>query len=265
MKARALVAAATVATVVLAVAPARAITYGEPDDGRHPYVGSVVVRLDGHVAQWCSGTLIDADTFLTAAHCTIEDDGTRFEPDEVWVTFDERVNGEATLIDVRRVVAHPDYTYAQNDTRDIAVLELARALGRDPARLPAAGLYTRLAERGALGGRRFTAVGYGLEERVHEPGGGEPTFSGGDTRRLARETFRSIRRSWLVLSMNPAREDGGGCYGDSGGPNFLGGPSSDLLAGLTITGDAVCRATNVVYRLDTPVARAFLASYVDLP
>ncbi|MDX6730390.1 MAG: hypothetical protein QOC54_338, partial [Baekduia sp.] len=33
----------------------------------------------------------------------------------------------------------------------------------------------------------------------------------------------------------------------------------------TITGDYVCRSTNVDYRLDTPSARAFLKSYVALP
>ncbi len=37
------------------------------------------------------------------------------------------------------------------------------------------------------------------------------------------------------------------------------------LVATTITGDAVCRATNVDYRLDAPAARAFLALYVRLP
>jgi hypothetical protein len=37
------------------------------------------------------------------------------------------------------------------------------------------------------------------------------------------------------------------------------------LVAITITGDAVCRSTNVDYRLDTSMARAFLAPYVLLP
>jgi hypothetical protein len=41
----------------------------------------------------------------------------------------------------------------------------------------------------------------------------------------------------------------------AGGPNFL--DDSDIVAAITITGDAICRATNVVYRLDTASARAF--------
>jgi hypothetical protein len=63
--------------------------------------------------------------------------------------------------------------------------------------------------------------------------------------------------------MNPTLGDGGTCYGDSGGPNFLG--DTDILAATTITGDFMCRATNVVYRLDTPAARTFLARFVTLP
>jgi hypothetical protein len=41
--------------------------------------------------------------------------------------------------------------------------------------------------------------------------------------------------------------------------------STDVVAAITITGDAICRATNVVYRLDTESARAFLGQYVTLP
>jgi hypothetical protein len=72
-----------------------------------------------------------------------------------------------------------------------------------------------------------------------------------------------MNNSWLRISMNPSHGDGGTCYGDSGGPNFLG--SSDVIAATTITGDSVCRSTNVDYRLDTASARNFLARYVGLP
>jgi hypothetical protein len=59
----------------------------------------------------------------------------------------------------------------------------------------------------------------------------------------------------------------GTCYGDSGGPNFLGAGATeaDIVAATTITGDFMCRATNVVYRLDTESARSFLGQFVSLP
>jgi hypothetical protein len=38
-----------------------------------------------------------------------------------------------------------------------------------------------------------------------------------------------------------------------------------MQVSITISGDSVCRATNLDYRLDTPQARAFLSQYVALP
>jgi hypothetical protein len=76
-------------------------------------------------------------------------------------------------------------------------------------------------------------------------------------------TLNATNRSWLRISGNPSTGNGGTCYGDSGGPNFLG--TTQTVAAITITGDAVCRATNVTYRLDTESARSFLAEYVQLP
>jgi hypothetical protein len=75
--------------------------------------------------------------------------------------------------------------------------------------------------------------------------------------------LNSINPAWLRIAMNPATGNGGTCYGDSGGPNFLG--TTDIVAATTITGDAVCRSTNVDYRLDAPSARAFLGQFVALP
>jgi len=67
--------------------------------------------------------------------------------------------------------------------------------------------------------------------------------------------------------MNPATGNGGTCYGDSGGPNFLGAGASEtnIIADTTVTGDTACRSTNVYSRLDTPSARSFLGQFVTLP
>jgi hypothetical protein len=71
----------------------------------------------------------------------------------------------------------------------------------------------------------------------------------------------------MTLSMNDATGDGGTCYGDSGGPHFLGASESetDIVASITVTGDAVCKATDKTYRMDTDSARDFLGTFVDLP
>jgi len=79
--------------------------------------------------------------------------------------------------------------------------------------------------------------------------------------------LNALNRAWLRISMNPARRDGGTCYGDSGGPNFLGAGAGEtnIVADTAMTGDSMCRATNVDYRMDTASARAFLGQYVTLP
>ena len=77
----------------------------------------------------------------------------------------------------------------------------------------------------------------------------------------ATSSFLALNKAYLRLSQNPATGDGGTCYGDSGGPNFLDVDGRQVLVAITITGDAVCRATNVVYRLDIARAREFLSRF----
>ncbi len=62
---------ALTAALLLAVSPATAITSGEPDGTRHPYVGLMVAQDAKGSPLWrCSGTLLSPTVFLTAGHCT---------------------------------------------------------------------------------------------------------------------------------------------------------------------------------------------------
>jgi hypothetical protein len=108
----------------------------------------------------------------------------------------------------------------------------------------------------------FTAVGYGDRERMKAKGG--PVFPFDGYRWAATSSFDALNKAWLRLTQNSALGAGGTCFGDSGGPEFLG--ASNVIAAITITGDSQCVATNVDYRVDTPGARAFLAQFgVPLP
>lgn len=80
---------------------------------------------------------------------------------------------------------------------------------------------------------------------------------------VATGTMKATNETWLRISMNASTGNGGTCYGDPGGPSFLG--KTGTVAATTITGDAVCRSTNVTYRLDTPVARDCLDEFVAVP
>jgi hypothetical protein len=148
----------------------------------------------------------------------------------------------------------------RSDPHDLAVVLLDRAArGITPVQLPTENL---LGTRD-LKNQTFTAVGYGTVRDTKT--GGPHAFEWDPKRRYALQSFLSLDSSWLSMSMNSATGDGGTCFGDSGGPHFLGGVSSNLQVSITVTGDAMCRATDKTYRLDTPSARSFLGQYVTLP
>jgi V8-like Glu-specific endopeptidase len=245
-----LVAAMLVGSLTAAL-PAAAITNGTLDGNAHPSVGGLVSATQYSDGTWiyCSGTLISPTIFLTAAHCG--EDGER-----VLVTFDTNyVAGDKTYSGTFQ--SDPLYGWSQSDPHDIAVVVLDKAVkGITPALLPTAGSLSNLS-----GSQQFTSVGYGAYEVTNSPGGHQYLYN--DVRMVATGTLNSINKAWLRISMNPSTGNGGTCYGDSGGPNFLG--TTNVIAAITITGDAICRSTNVVYRLDTESARTFLAQYVTLP
>jgi len=151
-----------------------------------------------------------------------------------------------------------------SDTHDIAVVLLAQApAGITPAQLPTAALLDQLKAAHQLDEQTFTAVGYGTV-REDKTGGPHSLFFDG-VRRYALQHALNLEKAWLLLSMNPSTGNGGTCYGDSGGPHFLGGVTSNLVVSITITGDAWCRASDKTYRLDTASARGFLDDFVTLP
>jgi trypsin len=247
--------AAIIAMFVFAGA-AGAIVYGEPDGEGHPNVGALLAPQAYSDGTWaaCSGTLISPTVFLTAEHCD-------FGVERMAVTFASTYVPGKSRVYWGTWHGDPLYSGAQGDPHDIAVVVLDKAVtGITPARLPAAGSLANLPSD-----QSFTSVGYGAQSVTIDHG---PTFHYADTRFVATsDTLHATNKAWLRISMNPALGDGGTCYGDSGGPNFLGAgeTETDIVAATTITGDFICRATNVDYRLDTASARAFLGQFVPLP
>ena len=251
---RAALVLATALGIAAMAAPAEAITNGTADGNAHPNVGGLVAAEAYSDGTWiyCSGTLISPTVFLTAAHCDEGGDG------RVRVTF-SRAYHDGDPVYAGTFHGDPLYGGQQGDPHDIAVVVLDNAITSiSPAALPAAGSLGSLSV-----GQTITSVGYGAYDVVKAQGAGGHDFLYDDVRNQAVGSLLAVNPAWLRVSMNPSTGNGGTCYGDSGGPNFLG--STTTLAAITITGDYVCRATNVTYRLDTASARSFLAPYVTLP
>jgi secreted trypsin-like serine protease len=72
---------------------------------------------------------------------------------------------------------------------------------------------------------------------------------------------RGIVGDFAILLSNNART-GGTCFGDSGGPNFIG--DSTVLAGVTSFGlNVTCGGTGGVYRIDREDDLSWLATFLD--
>jgi secreted trypsin-like serine protease len=270
MRIRTALAAIALATAGLlaAAAPAQAITFGQPAGSRYPDVGSLVGTVDGTSYQWCTGTLIRPTVFLTASHCLAGFGDVAFS-----VTFasvidanrDGVVDASVPLIPAASIHTNPRYASGgENNTYDVAVVVLdarspayaAQHVASLPlASLPRLGLLDTKAARSAT----YTAVGYGTVRQAKQ--GGPKALSPGWRREYVHQTINSVRKSWVTFSGNVSTGNGGTCYGDSGGPHFLG--SSNTVVALTVTGDRYCRATDTSYRLDTLDAQRFLAPYLS--
>jgi hypothetical protein len=266
-----LLPAVLVVAALFPAAPAGAITFGQLDGDRHPYVGALIADWNPDVPGpdlLCSGTLISPTVFMTASHCTAFLPDVGVDPDEVFVTFDpEPVTPNGAVLPTTTLLpgtyhTHPEFGFSGSggfsDPHDIAAVVLdAPYTGATPARLPTLNLLDTL----SLKDQRFTAVGYGDVREDKREGLNALTSDG--KRRFVTQGFHTLTKSWLKLSMNPSTGSGGTCYGDSGGPHFLG--DSNLVVSITVTGDTPCRATDVTYRTDTASARAFIGQFVPLP
>jgi hypothetical protein len=291
---RSLFRAAATAVTALAVTltlslPAVAInTYNSAPAPERTEVGALVAQWDDDAdpstpdrVDWvCSGTMIDSDVYLTAAHCTTDwPEGARLGvslAQDTQAALDAGhaagLSGDA-LFDAVAVEgtphSDPAFPGTSADSHDIAVLtfdqEGAAALqqwgGFTPAQLPTAGQLSELGPQG-MNDLEYLTVGYGTSEAARGPGG--HVHENGGVRLKAPTGFNSLTKTWLKLDMHAQHGNGGACYGDSGGPNFATIDGERVLAGTTITGDVPCYATNVTYRMDSPSAQGFLDDFVSL-
>lgn len=245
--------AATVALLSVMVMPASAITKGGVVDSESnfPHVGLMVASvLDGEdlVPAWrCTGTLVSPTLFVTAGHCT-------YGADRVEIWFDYDVTNAAAqnypfVGDVGGTpYAHPEYDDAAFFLHDLGVVVLDEPWDTG-------GVYADLPTENQLNGLKpgkrtmFTTVGYGLQNSF--PPASSWKNESLRLRMVAAPHLLQINNAnvgdyAMLLSNNSAT--GGTCFGDSGGPSFLGNTLVAVTSfGLTYT----CAGVGGVYRIDT--------------
>jgi secreted trypsin-like serine protease len=251
---------AVVATILmLIVTPAGAITFGEPDGNRHPNVGLTLTDRngDGILMLGCSGTLIAPTVFLTAGHCTRG--LSRFGTTMSWITFDSEYDPQTSkLIPVADFVTHPDFD-PNTLFNDVGVIILAESVEDvTPGVLPPENLLEQMKASGMLKNQAFVNVGYGATVDFK---GNPPTLTRDGLRRFSTSPYSNLTSNHLGLLGNHDATGGGGiCFGDSGGPHFLG--DSNMIMSVTSAVDAVCRTLDMSQRVDIPSVLAFLQPYV---
>lgn len=275
MNRKLIVALVTLALVLAIVIPVAAITYGEPDYGRHPYVGLIALHDDGEFIWRCTGTLIAPRLILTAGHCTAPDG--EDVPDEARVYFDETIYYDPIADDYTNAYVegiplyHPLYDWSNLPAHyDIGLIVLDEEITTitEYGDLPPLGILDDVGTKSDKRGVILTTVGYGIND-MH------PDQISLRTRYLAQSflinLINHLTDGYSILSSNnpgqwQGSEDyvtGGACFGDSGGPVFLGDSESDLVVGIVSFGPMGCAGADGSYRVDIESSLDWLAQIID--
>ncbi|KAF2024016.1 trypsin [Setomelanomma holmii] len=218
--------------------------------GDFPFIVSLQTSSGSH---FCGGSLLNANTVLTAAHCTVDQTASSLR---VRAGSLQRSSG-GTLVSVSSLKVHPSYVSSSQDF-DVAIWKLSTAVPTSTV-----STYAQIAASGSdpVAGTTNTVAGWGT------------TTSGGSTLPAAlrkvdvpvvsRTSCRSsYGTSAVTLNMYCAGLTAGGkdsCQGDSGGPIV---DSSKTLLGVVSWGDgcALANAPGVYARVGSASLNSFITS-----
>jgi len=261
-----------------------AITNGQPDAGRHPYVGLLVFDSAPGVPAWrCSGSLIAPNVVLTAGHCTDGAVAARFWIDED-VTYTHfpfplyPYGGPGSGAVEGTAYTNPKYRSPENpygggkglpafSYRDTGIVVLNESIALTQyAKLPTAGLVDTLKNKTPV-----DFVGYGVQYQAQIPGNQLPQpppdyrWTGPRVRMYAPSELVSgtfvNSAEYLRLALNPGGGSGGTCFGDSGGPDLLGGTNTVLGVNSYVT-NVNCSGVGYSARVDIPEVLDWIKTFM---
>jgi V8-like Glu-specific endopeptidase len=253
--------------LALAVSPVGAVTDGEPDGNGHPFVGLMVAQdTNGNPLWRCSGTLLSPTVFLTAGHCT-EAPAAHVE---IWFAADVDAGRPGNGYPLNGEVGGTPYTHPLYDPNAFFLHDVGVVVLDEPyaspngvyGTLPSLNQFDSFKNKRGQQDVTFTAVGYGLQKSFPDAASWQTVAN--RVRMVATPKLNQINTGFvgdfsLLLSNNA--NTGGTCFGDSGGPNFLG--NSNVVAGVTSYGiNGNCAGTGGVFRMDRQNVLDFVNSFL---
>lgn len=237
------------AAMFVSTGSAGAIVNGTPaNPGDTPWQ----VSLQDGEGHFCGGSILNATTIVTAAHCV---EGTSAGDMSIRAGVIDADSSSGQDRNVTRIVSHP--SYASTDLADIAVLTLAQPLdlgGTVQAITPATDAQVKAATTGLVSG-------WGA---ISENG------RDADTLLTAQVPLVSDAVCERQVGADPGTEVCAGgtgtdsCYGDSGGPLAIVTEDGPRLAGVVSWGEECGGDTPGVYA-DVPAFADFLETGVAAP
>lgn len=267
--------AAVILLATVAISPAAAITDGRTDGTAHPFVGLMTAHgANGNYLWRCTGTLISSTVFVTAGHCTeapaasavIYFDAGPIIPDPAFTLDTRSCVGIVGYPCAGGSVGTHIYTHPQYDPDAFFLFDLGIVILDTPVVMNHYGTLPVLNSLDALHPNSktlFTSVGYGQQKAYPDAAARKDVAV--RERMVANPHLIQINGGivgdYALLLSNNANT-GGTCFGDSGGPNFVG--DSDVLAGVTSFGmNSTCGGTGGVYRVDRADDLTWIATFVD--
>ena len=264
---------AAIVVLAIAVSSVGAITDGELDGEDHPHVVLLLMEVGGEPMYRCSGTLLSPTVLLTAGHCASNYPDEPYSGMRVFTESDvENGDNDYPFAGNNTVEAVAWYAHPLYETEDpfyyhdvgIVILEEPGVAGLDVyGALPELDQFDDLPmPSGKSEKTRFTSVGYGLQA----------IFTDEEQWSLVSDRIRMVANPFLLqlnvsgitgdysLLLSNNHSTGGTCFGDFGGPNFLG--DSNIVAGVTSFGmNEGCSGIGGVFRTDRVDVLDFIDDY----
>ncbi|ATL29691.1 S1 family peptidase [Streptomyces formicae] len=232
--------AAALAMVATSAPAAHAIIGGtEVSNDAYPFMVALLEKGSGSALdrQFCGGSLVTADTVVTAAHCLVDDAGKPVRPTSLQVAVGRTVlsakQGQIRDIAKGGVVVHPRYLKGK-EAYDVAFLQLKKPVkGIAPVALPTQGTDALIRP-----GQKATVAGWGNTDT-------EMTYTPDRLRQVKvpiishAECRTSYKEYDAKVNFCAGVEGKDSCQGDSGGPIFRNVPGrrAPILIGVVSYGD----------------------------